>query len=246
MNSGSESLRDAWTMLIACSDQGRGRGSVDVRIQWNGNDDDNDETTPAATLRQQCKAVPATSTDHEHTAAARSRYHTFTSCNTRVFSPTSTGRYRKDGTGTDRTHATFQDFCREHLKDAPNFCVDLESRKSRDQCPVAHGPRAGAVDSKSCSGTCVCGWDRCRSVEQWKTVDNDNDNGNDDEVMIQLANEITNRLVRLPFTRLHRVKRSLIGNRWSELAISQSRNSNVSLVAIHDRLISLYAVARSC
>jgi hypothetical protein len=50
------------------------------------------------------------------------------------------------------------------------------------------------------------GWtDAAATVEQWKTkVDNDDD-GSDDPI----RNEITNRLVRLPFTRLHRVKRNV-------------------------------------
>jgi hypothetical protein len=37
-------------------------------------------------------------------------------------------------------------------------CV-TSSRGSPDQCPVAHGPRAGGLDSKS-GGTRVYGWDR--------------------------------------------------------------------------------------
>jgi hypothetical protein len=63
-------------------------------------------------------------------------------------------------------------------------------------------------------------------VEQWKTkVDNDND----DEVMTQSAKERNHQLIGSTAT-VHQAAQGeavmLIGNRWSELAISQSQSDN--------------------
>jgi hypothetical protein len=237
---GSESLRDAWTMLVPPVWETKGRG-VDVRVQWNGNDDDSSTSNIPTTA---CGCVIASPTKYgTTTAAARAATTLLHELQHQSQLTTNLQDTEKMKEALTESMQLFHDFCQEHVKDASHFQVRVTSSRGIPgiKCPVWHMDHVPVRWIQSLVGP-GCMWvgqeDAVSIVEQWNSkVDNDDD---DDEVMTQSAKERNHQLIG-PTATVHQAIQGeavmLIGNRWSELAISKSQSdSDVSLhtpAAIH-------------